>query len=304
MPEELKESYDTYKEFSENWTDYSLIEEEPTTLEILGIFRDTYEKLMPKAESPKAKRKTTAKGRAIKAKGAKATAKIKKAKATQKANAKPRPKKVQPAAATSNSKSKPAAKPKATEKAKKDKDCDCEEKKKVKSDAKPKSPSKPKTEKKAEAKPASAKKATEKKPTASDKAVEKAREELRKVKAENREYEKRIMFDSDFLTSLLMKTQGYARNRKGLGALPTELSQELKKERALNTLYRQVMKRNVKAFKSLEVRLKKSNEVTPAMERKFMLLYSTLNGLKQSAVAKRKVTVKKKKKGFLARLFS
>lgn len=284
MPNEtLKETYDFLKDSSDGWTNYEDIQADKDTLEAVALFREKYNKATGDNWSPNSP-------------------------------AQPKPvKTVQP-------KPEPDVKVK---KPKKEKECDCKDKNQANPAPKsnPQSSDKPKTQKKADAKsevkPASMKKETvkkasvkvakpkaDKKPTASEKATEKAQAELRKIKAENREYENRIMFDSDFLTTLLKQTQQHAQMQKGLGALPTELAQELKKERALNTLYRQVMKRNVKAFKSLEVRLKKNNEVTPAMERKFMELYSTINGLKQSAVAKRQVTLKKKKKGFLARLFS
>ncbi len=284
MPNEtLQETYDFLKDSSDGWTNYEDIQADKDTLEAVALFREKYNKATGDNWSP---------------------------------NSPAQPKPVK----TVESKPEPDVKVK---KPKKEKECDCKDKNQAKpvSKSNPPSSAKAKTQKKADAKsevkPASkkqgtvkkasvkvAKPKTDKKPTASEKATANAQAELRKIKAENQEYENRIMFDSDFLTTILKQTQQHAQMQKGLGALPTELAQELKKERALNTLYRQVMKRNVKAFKSLEVRLKKNNEVTPAMERKFMELYSTLNGLKQFSVAKRQLTLKKKNKGFLARLFS
>ena len=76
--------------------------------------------------------------------------------------------------------------------------------------------------------------------------------------------------------------------QKGLGALPSKLAEELKRERALNTLYKRVDKRNINSFKSLEKRLKKANELTPKLEQQFYALYSTLSGLRQEKIVKRR----------------
>lgn len=274
----LKESYDFFKESSDDWTDYSLIEEESSTLEMLAVFREKYEAL--KANEKPAK---PAKAVAVKAEKP----------------AKPKAEKA--------SKPKPEVK-RAEAKPKKEKDCDCEEGKKHTHPAKTAS-----SDKKTEVKKHTAPKhdtpkkeksvKADKKPTAAEKQEEKARQELKRLKAENAGYEKRIIMDSDIKESMLNMINRYQQEHKGLGALPTALSQELKQERSLNSLYRRVMKRNVKSFKTLESRIKKSNELTPAMEKQFYALYSTLNGLKQATVAKRTVT-KKKNKSFWSRLFS
>ncbi|MDF7818096.1 hypothetical protein P1X15_10840 [Runella sp. MFBS21] len=178
----------------------------------------------------------------------------------------------------------PMQQPKADKKPKaatpKAKDCKCEEEK-------PKAEVKPKADKKASSKVQKPK--ADKKPSHSEKQEEKAKNELKRLKSENAQYEKKILFDSDFLSSLIAQINKHEQKAKGLGALPTKLVEELKRERTLNTLYKRVDKRNVKGFQSLEKRLKKSNELTPKLEQQFYALYSTLGGLKQATVAKRQV---------------
>jgi len=178
---------------------------------------------------------------------------------------------------------------------------------------------KPAIQKAASDKPeAEAKPKAEKKPSASEKQLEKGQQTLRELKAENREFEKKIIFDADFLATMTKLIKKHEQSAKGLGALPAQLSTDIKNERALNTLYKRVMKRNVNSFKALEKKVKKSNELSPKLEQQFYSLYGSLSGLKLSSVAnrtvkpkrkstaktKRKTAIKEKKKGFFARLFS
>lgn len=171
-------------------------------------------------------------------------------------------------------------KPKADKKPKA-KDCKCEEQK-------PKAEAKPKTPKKASSKVQKPK--ADKKPSHSEKQEEKAQNELKRLKSENAQYEKKILIVSDFLDKLVSEVNKQVQIQKGLGALPTQLAEELKRERALNTLYKRVDKRNINSFKSLEKRLKKANELTPKLEQQFYALYSTLNGLRQEKIVKRRKT--------------
>lgn len=402
VPDPLKSTYEFIKKFSSGFTDYSLIENSPKSMENVANFRKVYEKTMadnapkPKSQATpkpvkaeKPKRKATAKGRTLKEKGMQARAKVKAAKVSRKATAKPRGKTLKVgayvmrnpnepiygvikqleknratvefdggvvslldfseftpvSAAEYNSVTRRSTKatstPKKSVKKAKQKAKDSAKIKKAKASqkatAKPlpkkaqptgstttvkaEAMSKPKTTAKATA---SDKPKTEKKlkgPTAAEKAVEKAKDKLKAIKAENAKYEKRINMDSDMLTSFVEMINKYEQSHKGLGALPMALSNEIKKETALNTLYKRVINRNIKAFKALENKVKKTNELPPKLANQFLVLYDSLNGLKLKQVAKRTVkptksttaakktasTTKKstpKKKGFFARLFS
>ncbi len=394
VPDSLKSPYEFIKKFSSGFTDYSLIENSPKSMENVVNFRKVYEKIMadnapkpksqatPKpAKAEKPKRKATAKGRAIKEKGMQARAKVKAAKVSRKATAKPRGKTLKVGAYVMRNPNEPiygvikqleknratvefdggvvslldfseftpvsAAEynsvtrrsTKATAKVKKSgKKAKSKAKanakiKKAKASQKANAKPRPKKEqpvaattaKKTEAKAkTTAKPKAEKKPkgpTAAEKAIEKAKDKLKAIKAENAKYEKRIKMDSDMLTSFVEMINKYEQSHKGLGALPTALSNEIKKETALNTLYKRVINRNIKAFKALENKVKKTNELPPKLENQFLVLYDSLNGLKLKQVAKRTVKPKKskaaakksasttkksppKKKGFFARLFS
>jgi hypothetical protein len=294
----LRESYDLYKEFSYNWSDYSDIQQEPDTLATVGDFRKKYEEYIakhpadkPKADKPKSEKKAA-----------------EKPKETSKAADKPTFKKgdyielpikgaygvvkkvtesgYEVSFATSDSSVVLWEEQihKATKAAfEKQKKAFTQAKDKPKKEA----PAKKPAVKKAVAEKKPKKPKAEKKPAVSEKQTEKGEETLRKLKAENREFEKQIMTDSDFLKDMVKLINKHEKASLGLGALPVKLSNDIKKERALNTLYKRVLKRDIKSFKALEKKAKAANELPPKLEQQFYALYDTLSGLKLSAVAKR-----------------
>lgn len=343
MPGEgLKNSYDKYKSFTQNWTEYDSVEGSEVLMRVLSTYRKTYEEtlaktaqVMPptpeiKTAKPKPPKKSTKAGSDKPAPSEKAadTPKFKKGDyielaikgaygivnaltadgyevhfATSDSSIVLWDEQIQKATKTAFEKQKKSFAP--VQKA---------ALKPAETEAKPK----PEKKKPATQKTASDKPKAEKKPSAAEKQLEKGQQTLQELKAENREFEKKIIFDADFLTTMTKLIKKHEQSAKGLGALPAPLSNDIKNERALNTLYKRVMKRNVKSFKALEKKVKKSNELSPKLEQQFYSLYGSLSGLKLSAVAnhtvkpkrkstaktKRKTTVKEKKKGFFARLFS
>lgn len=349
MPSDgLKNSYDKYKSFTQNWTEYDSVEGSEVLMRVLSTYRKTYEETLAKTAQvmPPTPEVKTAKPKLPKKS---AQAESDRPAPSEKAADKPKFKKgdyielaikgaygivnaltadgyevhfatsdssivlwdeqIQKSTKTAFEKQKksfaPTPKPAL---------------KRAETEAKPKpEKKKPATQKAASNKPkAEAKPKAEKKPSASEKQLEKGQQTLRELKAENREFEKTIIFDADFLTTMTKLIKKHEQSARGLGALPAQLSNDIKNERALNTLYKRVIKRNVSSFKALEKKVKKSNELSPKLEQQFYSLYGSLSGLKLSAIAnrtvkpkrkstaktKRKTTVKEKKKGFFARLFS
>jgi hypothetical protein len=300
----LRESYDLYKEFSNNWTDYSDIQEEPDTLATVGDFRKKYEEYLakhpaadkPKADKPKPVKKADDKPKFKKGdyielpiKGAYGVVKevtesgYEVSFATSDTSVVLWEEQIHKATKAAFEKQKKAFSP-AKDKPEKEAPAKKPAVKKAAAD-KPKAEKKPKVEKPK----------AEKNPTVAEKQLKKGEETLRKLKAENAEFQKQIMADSDFLSNMIKLINKHENSSVGLGALPIKLSNDIKKERALNTLYKRVLKRDIKSFKALEKKAKAANELPPKLEQQFYALYETLSGLKLSAVAKRSVKPKKRK---------